>query len=47
MVPRIRIAIDNLGAFVSGPSQTDISALVGAVTVTLTVKDYDLGAHVP
>ncbi len=42
MVPRIRVSVDNIGAFVSGGSAADISALVGAVTISLTVKDYDL-----
>ena len=43
MVPKIIVSVDNLGAFVSGGSQQDISALVGAVTISLTVKDFDLG----
>ena len=43
MIPKIIISVDRLGAFLTNPSQDDLSQLVGTVTVNITAKDWQLG----
>jgi len=42
MIPKIIITLDNIAGFIDSSSGGDLSALIGEVTVTLTVKQFDL-----